>query len=77
MNYNYNSLNLYFIYPLKMTEHVQSPKSIAAGLAQFGGILAALRLLMIAMNLINRRQFERKVTKYLKKEKAHGEDLQE
>jgi hypothetical protein len=60
-----------------MTEHVQSPKSIAAGLAQFGGILAALRVLMIVMNLINRRQFERKVTKFLHKEKANAEDLEE
>jgi hypothetical protein len=72
-----NSLIISFIYPLKMTEHVQSPKNIAAGIAQFGGLLAALRVLMIVMNMINRRQFERKVTKFLKKEKANAEELQE
>lgn len=55
-------LSLNFIYSSTMAEHVQSPISIVSGLAQFGGILAALRGLMIVMNLINRRQFERKVT---------------
>ena len=60
-----------------MTEIIQSPENIATGVAKFGGILAALRVLMIVMNLINRRQFERKVTKFLHKEKAHAEDLQE
>ena len=32
---------------------------------------------MIVMNLINRRQFERKVTKFFHKEKAHAEELEE
>ena len=29
------------------------------------------------MNWVNRRQFERKVTKFLQKEKAHAEELQD
>ena len=60
-----------------MTENIQSPKSIVAGLSEFGGILAALRGMMIVMLLINRRQFEKKVTKFLQKEKAKAEDTQE
>ena len=60
-----------------MTHYVQYPESIAAGLAQFGGMLAALRGLMIVMHWINRRQFEKKVTKFMLKEKAHAEELQE
>ena len=60
-----------------MTNYVQYPESIAAGLAQFGGMLAALRGLMIVMHWINRRQFEKKVTKFMLKEKAHVEELQE
>ena len=57
-----------------MTEHILFPENIIRGIARFGGILAALRGLMIVMNLINRRQFERKVTKFLKKERAYAED---
>jgi hypothetical protein len=49
-----------------MTEYVQFPDNIFNGVAKFGGILAALRGLMIVMNYINRRQFERKVSKFLK-----------
>jgi hypothetical protein len=60
-----------------MTEHVQYPENIASGLARFGGMLAALQVLKIMMNWITRRQFEKKVTKFLKKEKAHAEELQE
>jgi len=58
-------LSIHFIYSSTMAEHVQSPLSIAAGLAKFGGILAALRGLMIVMYWINRRQFEKKLTKFL------------
>ena len=60
-----------------MTECIQSPENIAAGIARFGGMLAALRVLMIVMNLINRKQFERKLTKFLQKEKTHAEEVQE
>jgi hypothetical protein len=60
-----------------MTDHVQHTENIFTGLARFGGILAALRVVMIVMNMINRRQFERKVTKFLHKEKANAEELQE
>ena len=35
-------------------------------------MLAILRVLMFVMNWINRRQFERKVTKFLQREKAEG-----
>jgi len=58
-----------------MTECVQFTENIVNGVAKFGGILAALRGIMIVMNLINRRQFENKVTKYLQKEKAKAEGL--
>lgn len=60
-----------------MAEHVQSPRSIATGLAQFGGILAALRGLMIVMYWINRRQFEKKLSKFLQEEKSKADGLQE
>jgi hypothetical protein len=40
-------------------------------------MLAALQVLKIMMNWITRRQFEKKVAKFLKKEKAHAEELQE
>ena len=60
-----------------MTENIQSPKSIAAGLSEFGGILAFFKALMMVMNSINKRQFEKKVTKFMQKEKAHAEELQE
>jgi hypothetical protein len=40
-------------------------------------MLAALQVLKIMMNWITRRQFEKKVTKFLHKEKAHAEELQE
>ena len=62
---------------MTMTRHIQFPESIVVGVARFGGILAALRGLMIVMNLINRRQFERKLTKFLHKEKLKAESLQE
>jgi hypothetical protein len=32
---------------------------------------------MMVMNWINKRQFEKKVTKFMKKEKAQAEELQE
>jgi hypothetical protein len=60
-----------------MTKHIQFPESILLGLARFGGILAALRGLIIVMDLINRRQFERKLNKFLQKEKPKAEGLQE
>ena len=60
-----------------MTHYVQSPESIAAGVAQFGGILAALRGIMFVMHWINRRQFERKLTKFLHKEKPKAGEVQE
>ena len=61
------TLTIRFIYPLTMTEFVQFPETIVAGLAKFGGILAALRGLMIVMYWINKRQFERKVSEFLHK----------
>ena len=60
-----------------MTENIQAPKSIVAGLSEFGGILAVFKVLMMVMNWINKRQFEKKVTKFMHKEKAHAEELQE
>ena len=62
---------------MTMTKHVQFPESIVGGVARFGGIIAALRGLIIVMNLINRRQFERKLKKLLHKENPKAEGLQE
>jgi hypothetical protein len=42
-----------------------------------GGILATARGLMIVMHWINRKQLERKITKFLKKEKAQAETLED
>ena len=61
---------------MTMTEIVHFPDNIGLGIARFGGWLAFLRGLMIVMNLINRRQFERKITKFLHKELAKSEGLQ-
>ena len=60
-----------------MNENIQSPKSIVAGVSEFGGILAVFKALMMVMNWINKRQFEKKVTKFMHIEKAHAEELQE
>ena len=60
-----------------MTEYVQFPENIVNGVAKFGGILAALRGLMIVMNYINRRQFERKVARFLANQKSQAEGLKE
>jgi hypothetical protein len=68
---------LSFASPMTMTKHVQFPESLVVGVARIGGILAALRGLMIVMNMINRRQFERKVKKLLLKENLKAEELLE
>ena len=60
-----------------MNELVHFPETLVAGIAQIGGILATLRGLMIVMNFINRRQFERKLTKFIHREKLKAEELQE
>ena len=60
-----------------MTENIQSPKSIGAGLSEFGGILAVFKVLMMVMNWINKRRFEKKITEFMQKEKAYTEELQE
>ena len=55
-----------------MTEQDLFPENIAVGLTRFGSILAILRLLIFMMNWINQRQFERKVTRFLQREKGEG-----
>jgi hypothetical protein len=60
-----------------MTNYYRFPQNIGGGIARFGGMLAALRGLMILMRWINQRQFERKLTRFLRKEKLKGEELQE
>ena len=55
-----------------MTKQDLSPESMSAGLARLGGILAIVRALMSVMAWINRRQFERKITKFMHREKAEG-----
>jgi hypothetical protein len=60
-----------------MTKYDLFPENIGLGVARFGGMLAALRFLMIVMHWINRRQFERKLTKFLHKEKPKAGEVQE
>ena len=60
------------MYPAFMTEQDLFPENIAVGLTRFGSILAILRLLIFMMNWINQRQFERKVTRFLQREKGEG-----
>jgi hypothetical protein len=72
-----HSLTIKFRYPYTMNNYKLFPENIGVGLARFGGTLAALRFIMIVMHWINRRQFERKLTKFLHKEKPKVEGLQE
>ena len=55
-----------------MTKQDLSPESMSAGLTRLGGIIAIVRALMSVMAWINRRQFERKITKFMHREKAEG-----
>ena len=55
----------------------QFPESLGVGLARFGGTLAALWFLITVMHWINKRQFERKLTEFLHKEKPKVEGLQD
>jgi hypothetical protein len=55
-----------------MTRFVLYPENIAGGIAQFGSYLAVLQGLMIVMHWVNWRQYERKLTKFLQKEKNDG-----
>ena len=63
------------MYSSYMTKQDLFPENIIVGLSRFGSILAILRVLMSVMNWINQRQFERRVSEFMHKEKA--EDLQE
>ena len=54
-----------------MTYYYRFPENIAGGIARFGGILAVLRGLMIVMQWINRRQFEKKLIRFLRTEKEN------
>jgi hypothetical protein len=72
-----NILSLSFVYSFYMTENIQAPKSIFAGLSEFGGILAVFKVLMMVMNSINKREFEKEISKFMQKEKAHAEELQD
>ena len=71
----FDTIFIAFSLPMTMTKLIQFPESIVVGVARFGGILAALRGLMIVMNLINRRQFERRLKKFLHKENPKAEGL--
>ena len=66
-----------FEYEQTMTEHDQYPENLEWGITQFGGWLAFLEGAIFVMDWINRRQFERKLTKFLHKEKLKAEALQE
>jgi hypothetical protein len=55
-----------------MTKQDLAPESIIVGLARLGSIIAIIRALMSVMAWINQRQFERKITKFMHKEKAEG-----
>ena len=61
-----------FMYSSYMTKQDLFPENILVGLSRFGSILAILRVLMSVMNWINRRQFERRVSEFMHKEKADG-----
>ena len=62
------NLTIDFLFSYLMTEQVQFPKTILAGVSEFGGILAVIKVVTMLMHWINRRQFEKKVTKFMKKE---------
>jgi hypothetical protein len=47
------------------------------GVSEFGGILAVIKVVTMVMHWINRMQFEKKVTKFMHKEKAQAEELKE
>jgi hypothetical protein len=70
--YNDLSLVITFQFPTSMTYYYRFPENIGGGIARFGGMLAALRGLMIVMRWINRRQFEKKLTRFIRKEKANA-----
>jgi hypothetical protein len=55
-----------------MTKQDLAPESIIVGLARLGSIIAIIRALMSVMAWINQRQFERKITKFMHREKAEG-----
>jgi hypothetical protein len=55
-----------------MTKQDLAPESMIVGLARLGSIIAIIRALMSVMAWINRRQFERKITKFMHREKAEG-----
>jgi hypothetical protein len=59
-----------------MTQHVQYPESLVGGVARFGGFLSALQgLMFVILYWINKREFEKKVTEFLRKQKAQPEGL--
>jgi hypothetical protein len=55
-----------------MTKQDLAPESMIVGLTRLGGIIAIIRALMSVMAWINQRQFERKITKFMHREKAEG-----
>jgi hypothetical protein len=67
-----------FVYPITMTEHVQYPEPFVGGVARFGGFLSALQgLMFVILSWINKREFEKKVTEFLRQQKARPEGLLE
>ena len=60
------------MYSSSMTKQDLSPESMTVGLTRLGSIIAIIRALMSVMAWINRRQFERKIIKFMHREKAEG-----
>jgi len=69
------TLTVIFKYHSSITLNVLYPENFGVGIARFGGMFAVLRGLMIVMHWINRRQFEKKLKRFYRKEnnsKAEG-----
>ena len=59
-----------------MTQHVQYPEPLVGGVARFGGVLSSLQgFMFVILYWINKREFEKKVTEFLRKQKAQAQGL--
>lgn len=60
-----------------MTQHVEYPESLVKGVSRFGGFLSVLQGMMFLMYWINKREFEKKVSEFLQKQKRLPELLED
>lgn len=56
-----------------MIYYSRSPRSILAGLASLGGLLAIIKLLLIGLSLLNRWFFDREIQAVIGPDKNHKE----